>query len=44
LFGKRKGDGIPLVFYVRDGKNGKKRAEDWWKRWRAEMMQTGLVV
>jgi hypothetical protein len=31
-FGKRKGDGIPLLVY---GRNGKKEVEDWWERWKA---------
>jgi hypothetical protein len=30
--GKRKGDGIPLLVY---GRNGKKEVEDWWERWKA---------
>jgi len=32
--GKRKGDGIPLLVYGRDGK---KRVKDWWKRWKAKL-------
>jgi hypothetical protein len=36
-FGKRKGEGIPLLVYGRDGE---KEVREWWKRWRAEMTET----
>jgi hypothetical protein len=36
--GKRKGDGIPLLVY---GRNGKKEVEDWWKRWRLKIEGRG---
>jgi len=38
IFGKRKGDGIPLLVY---GRNGKKEVEDWWKRWRPKIEGRG---
>lgn len=34
MFGKRKGDGIPLLVY---GRNGKKEVEGWWERWKGEV-------
>jgi hypothetical protein len=39
LYGKRKGDGIPLLVY---GRNGKKEVEDWWKRWRSKIEGRGV--
>jgi hypothetical protein len=34
VFGKRKGEGIPLLVY---GRNGKRVVEEWYKRWGVRM-------